>query len=194
MAFIVPLATAAASAIGSAVTGIGSALGFAGTAATTAAPVAAAASSGFSLWSALGAVGSAVSAFGQYQAGQAQAEAYRMASTNAIIQGNQQALEYQRQGIQVMRRLAETEATIRARGAAAGIDPFSGSAGQLADLSFGRAAEEYSFARDNASMAVLSGTANAAGYRSAAASASAAGLTNAIGTGLLGASRLRAIG
>jgi hypothetical protein len=188
MAFLIPIFTSIGGALGigeaAAVTGAAAA-GSAASAAGAAATIAPAAAGGFSIWNGLGLLSSAVSAIGSISSANAQADAMRLQATNQIIQGNAQSMEYQRQGLSVMRRVQETEATIRARGAAGGIDPFSGSAGVLGDLSFSRGADEYNWARENASMAVLGGQSNAAAYRSAASSMETAGMFNA-GTSLVG--------
>jgi len=187
MAFIVPMVTAIGSAVGSA----GAA---AGTALASGATAAGAAVGGMSLWQGLGLLGSAVSAIGSINQASAQADAYRLQATNAIIQGNQQSMEYQRQGIQVMRKVAETEATVRARGAAGGIDPFSGSAGQIADFAMTRGIDEYNWARENAQMAIFSGKANSAAMMTAASNAETAGYYNAGGTLLMGFGQLAKTG
>jgi hypothetical protein len=199
---MIPIIMAVGAGIGGVGTAIGGALGIGGAAAAGAATAgaatagglataagalapAAAATGGFSIWQGLGLLSSAVSAIGSVSAGNAQADAMRLQATNQIIQGNAQSMEYQRQGLSVMRRVQETEATIRARGAAGGIDPFSGSAGVLGDLAFSRGADEYNWARDNASSAVMAGQSNASAYRSSASSMETAGYMNA-GTSLLG--------
>ena len=157
----------------------GTALASAGTAVGTAV-------SGMTLFQGLGLLGSAVSAVGAISSGLAQSEAYKLQSTNAIIQGNAQSMEYQRQGIQVMRKVAETEATVRARGAAGGIDPFSGSAGQIADFAMTRGLDEYEWARENAQNAIFAGKANAAAMMTAASNAETSGYFNAGGGLLMG--------
>jgi hypothetical protein len=189
MGFLVPIFASIGGALGigeaAAVTGAAAAGSAASAAGATAALAPAVASGGFSIWNGLGLLSSAVSAIGSISSANAQADAMRLQATNQIIQGNAQSMEYQRQGLSVMRRVQETEATIRARGAAGGIDPFSGSAGVLGDLSFSRGADEYNWARDNAASAVMAGQSNAAAYRSSASSMETAGLFNA-GTSLVG--------
>lgn len=185
MAFIVPLVTAAAGAIGSAGAAAATAVGTAATAAT--------AGSLFS-WGGLGLLGSVVSGVGSIVQGMQQADAYRMAATGAIIEGNQRAMEYQRQGIQVMRKTAETEATVRARAGAGGVDPFSGSAGMIGDQAFTRGGDEYGWARENAAATILSAQSNAAGYRSAARSSQTMGIINGLGSIALGAGRFGSAG
>lgn len=196
MGFLVPIFTSIGGAlgIGEAAAGAAAAGSAASAAGATAAVAAPAAAGGFSIWNGLGLLSSAVSAIGSINQANAQAEAMRLQATNQIIAGNAQSLEYQRQGLSVMRRVAETEATIRARGAAGGIDPFSGSAGTLGDLAFARGADEYNWARDNASMAVLGGQSNAASYRSAASSMETAGLFNAGTSLLMGVGKFGSVG
>lgn len=141
----------------------------------------------------LGLVGTVVSAVGTLAASSAQASSYKLAATQAMIEGQSRALEYRRQGNQVLRKVLETNASINARGAAGGIDPFSGSAGALSAYAFEQGEEEFTLATQNAEMAILGGQANAASYRSAAASARTMGLINAAGTvigGLAQASRI----
>ncbi len=189
MAFIVP-----------AIAAVGSAIGIGGTAAATTGAAAGILGTGITLsqvMTGIGLLGSAVSAVGQYSQGQAMAAANKLQATNAIIEGNRQAMEYQRQGIQVLSRTAETDAMIKARAGAGGIDPFSGSAGALSDYAFLKGADEYTFASENATSAILAGQANAASYRAAASSASRSGLFNAIatvGSAALTASRLDVFG
>jgi hypothetical protein len=204
MAFIVPLVAAAGSAIASAGAAIGGLLG-AGTAATaatgaataaaTAAPAAAGIfGTGLTGWQALSLGGSLFSGVAQYGAAQQQAAAYELQATNALIQGNQQAQEYQKQGIAVLNRTIETNALINARGGAGGIDPFSGSAATLSDYAMSKGVDEFNWARSNSEMAILSGQANQAAYLSAASGARSMGMFNLIGSGLLGATRLKALG
>lgn len=169
-------------------------LAAAGTAMASAGTAVGAAVSGMTLFQGLGLLGSAVSAVGAISSASAQSDAYKLQATNAIIQGNAQSMEYQRQGIQVMRKVAETEATVRARGAAGGIDPFSGSAGQIADLAMTRGLDEYEWARENAQNAIFSGKANSAAMMSAASSAETAGYFNAGSSLLMGFGQLAKTG
>lgn len=204
MAFIVPLVAAAGTAIASAGTAIGGLLG-AGTAATAATGAATAAASaapaaagilgtGLSGWQMLSLGGSLFSGIAQYSSAQQQAAAYQLQATNAVIQGNQQAMEYQKQGIAVLNRTIETNALIRARGGAGGIDPFSGSASTLSDYAMSKGVDEFNWARTNTDMAILSGRANQAAYLTAADNASSMGMFNLLGSGLMGVTRLKALG
>jgi len=159
-------------AIGPAIAGVASTVG--------------AAATGIGLTSStLGLLSSVVSGVGALATGMAQAKAMEIQSTNALIQGNQQAMNYQRQAIQVMNRTMETEAAINARGAAGGIDPFSGSAGALSEYALNKGLDEYNWAQQNVEMARLGGAANAAAYRDAASSYMMQGVFG-LSAGLLG--------
>lgn len=153
-----------------------------------------AAAGGLSLSGILGLVGTAVSAIGSIAAGQAQAQAYKMQAMSSLIEGNQRALEFRRQGNQVLNKILETQASVAARGAAGGIDPFSGSAGALSEYALAKGTDEFIFAQENAQMAILSGQANAAGYQSAASSARTMGLLNAVGSVAGGIAKAASIG
>lgn len=197
MAFIVPLVAAAGTAIGSAGAAIGTAIGSAGSAIggllSSGATAGGILGTGLNAWQALSLGGSIFSGVAQYGAAQAQSAAYQLQATNALIQGNQQAQEYQRQGIAVLNRTIETKSLIAARGGAGGIDPFSGSAQTLSDYAMSKGVDEYNWARSNTEMAIMSGQANQASYMAAADSASRMGMFNLIGSGLMGGARLKAL-
>lgn len=197
--FIVPLITAIGSAAGS-LFGIGEAAavaggtaGLAGGATTAATGILGTGITWSGLSTGLGLIGSGVSALASYNQGQQQADAYRLQATNALIEGNQRSMEYQRQGLQVMGRMIETNATINSRAAAGGIDPFSGSAGDLSTYAFAKGADEYSWAKENATSAILQGESTAAAYRTAASNAASSGTMNAVGSLMMGAARFGSI-
>jgi hypothetical protein len=133
----------------------------------------------------IGLLSSVASTIGGFAASSAQAQAMETQSTNALIQGNQQAMNYQRQAIQVMNRTLETTALINARGAAGGIDPFSGSAGALSEYALNKGLDEYAWAQENVQMARLGAQANQAAYKDAASSYRTQGAF-ALAGGLLG--------
>lgn len=58
------------------------------------------------------------------------------------VQARSEALKYKQQGVEVMKNIARTQATINARAGAGGIDPFSGSAGDLSILAMTDGANE----------------------------------------------------
>lgn len=202
------MVAAVGTAIGSAVGAVGSAIGGLLGAGTTAGAIGGAApvvtgaanaaggilGTGLSGWQALSLGGTLLSGVTQMMASNQQAAAYQMQATNALIQGQQQALEYKRQGISVLNRTIETSALINARGGAGGIDPYSGSAQTLTDYAMSKGVDEFLWARDNARMSILSGQGNYAAYMSAADSASSMGLVNLLGTSLTGITKLKALG
>ena len=195
MAFIVPIIGAIGSAVGGLLGGGAAAVGTGAAVAETAAVASTAGvlGTGLSGWQMLSLGSTLFSGVAQYSAAQQQAAAYELQATSALIQGNQQAMEYQRQGIAVLNRTIETNALIAARAGAGGIDPFSGSPGTLSDYAMAKGVDEYNWARTNTDMAILSGRANQAAYLSAADNASSMGMFNLIGSGLMGATRLRAL-
>jgi hypothetical protein len=203
--FMIPLVASGIGAIGSAVGSVGSAIGSAagaiGGLAGTAAPVVSSATTtagilgtGLSGWQALALGGSIFSGIASYSSAQQQAAAYQLQATNAVIQGNQQAMEYQKQGIAVLNRTIETNALIRARGSAGGIDPFSGSAEALSTYAMSKGGDEFNWAQSNSDMSILSGRANQASLLTAADNARSMGMFNLIGSGLMGVTRLKALG
>lgn len=208
MAFVVPVFAAIGSAIGSVGSAIGGALGIGGAAATTAGAAGSAAglfgtsltigqalSAAATIGSAgLGLVGTAMAAKAQISSGENQSMAYQLAATNALIEGNQRAIEYKRQGNQVLSRTIETDALIKARAGAGGIDPFSGSAGALSEYAFMKGVDEYNLAAENAQFSILQGQSSEASYNMAAASALKSGQQSAVATGILGASKFLASG
>ena len=160
------------------------------------------------LSTALGLVGTVISAVGSIAAGSAQAaaanqqaQAYTIQARQSLIEGTARSLEYKRQGVQVMEKVLQTQGTIRARAAAGGIDPFSGSAGALTDYAMEKGQDEIILATEGAEMAILAGQANSAGYlaaaagaRDAARSARTMGLINAAGTVVGGLAKAFSIG
>lgn len=209
--FLVPIVAGIGTAIGSAVGAVGTAIGGllgAGTAAGaaggivgSAAPVVGGAANaagilgtGLSGWQALSLGGTLLSGVTQMMASSQQAAAYQMQATNSLIAGQQQALEYKRQGIAVLNRTIETSALVNARAGAGGIDPFSGSPSTLTDYAMNKGVDEYMWTRDNAKMSILSGQGNYAAYMAAADSASTMGMVNLLGSGLTGITKLKALG
>ena len=76
------------------------------------------------------AIGSAVvGAFGDYKAGKAQQEMYRSQAAWSAIQGETDALNYEQQGVNALKKTLRTVSTITARAAAGNINPWAGSTG-----------------------------------------------------------------
>jgi len=134
---------------------------------------------------ALGPIGialSVVSAFGQIQAGRAQAKGLAAQATMEQMRAKQEALKYRQQGVDVLRNIVQTNATINARAAAGGIDPFSGSANALQIYALSRGANEYLTAEDNETITLRAGELQASQLRRQASAANRAGFFNAAAT------------
>ncbi len=125
---------------------------------------------------------SAVSAIGQIQAGRAQAKGLAAQATMERMRAKQEALKYRQQGVDVLRNIVQTNATINARAAAGGIDPFSGSAKALQIFALAQGSREYATAQDNAIMTIRGGELQAQQYQQQAKSAVRAGFFNAAAT------------
>lgn len=113
-----------------------------------------------------------------YQSGQ-QAEAYRLQSTQAALKGRREALQYESRALDTLRQNAALNASLRARAAAGGINPFSGSPLSLAQANDIAAYEEARIDRENAEMALYGGLAQSQALQAAAATAETYGYLNA---------------
>ena len=120
---------------------------------------------------------------------QQEAEALRLQSSQAALQGRQNALNYNRQGLQIYERQRRLAATARARAVAGGVDPFSGSALTVQQVDAIYAGKEAAIARENAEMVVSGGLAQSQSLRSAAAATEAYGMVAGAARGLMGLAR-----
>jgi hypothetical protein len=128
----------------------------------------------------------AVAAYGAYQTGQMQAQSMRLQASQAELQGRQNALNYSRQGLQVLRRQEQLAAAVRARAASGGVDPFTGSPLSIQQIDMMRAQEEAEIARENAQMAIYGGLAQSQSLQSAASTAEFMGTVGAVSRGISG--------
>ena len=126
--------------------------------------------------------GSAISAYGQMQAGRAAAKGFGQQAAMAELQGRAEALKYRQQGVATMDRVLRTRATINARAGAGAIDPFSGSALGLQNFALAEGAQEIAVSKDNEIIAREGGTINAALLRQQGKQAYRGGLFAAVGT------------
>jgi hypothetical protein len=131
---------------------------------------------------ALLAAATGLKAYGQYEQGKMQAMSFRLQATQAELQGRQNALNYSRQGLQVLRRQEQLAATLRARASSGGIDPFTGSPLSIQQVDMMRAQEEAEIARENAQSAIYGGLAQSQSLQAAAGAARAAGNLAALTT------------
>ena len=159
-------------------------------AATTAGAAAATGAAGASsLFTAanFGLLSSAISVGSSLYQGKQQAVAYRMQAMQASLKGRQEALNYNRRAFDTLERNRRLNASLNARAAAGGIDPFSGSPLTLADANNIAAYEEATIDRDNAEMAIYGGLAQSQSLQAAAATSQTFGYLTAAAKGVSGA-------
>lgn len=114
------------------------------------------------------------------QSGRAQAQAMRLQARQSELQGRQNALAYNRQAIQVFERQQRLAGTIRARAAAAGVDPLTGSPMTLDQVNAMTAGREMEIARENAEMSIYGGLAQSQSLRAAAGFTESQAITSAL--------------
>lgn len=138
----------------------------------------------------LAAVGTGLSVVSSIASARQQSTAMKLQAKQAELQGRQNALNYSRQANMVFQRQQMLAATARARSAAAGVDPFTGSPLTVQQVDAMRAGEEMAIARENAQMSIYGGLAQSQSLRSAASATQTIGLMQAVGAGAMGASRI----
>jgi hypothetical protein len=126
-------------------------------------------------------------AHSQVEQGKMQAMSYRLQASQAELQGRQNALNYSRQGLQVLRRQEQLAASVRARAASGGVDVFTGSALTIQQVDMMRAQEEAEIARENAQAAIYGGLAQSQSLQAAAGAARYMGNLGALTTLVSGA-------
>ena len=88
----------------------------------------------------------------QKQASQLQAQRFAIQAEQAKLQGRQNALNYNNQANQIFERQQQLAATVRARAAAAGVNPLTGSPLSVQEADAIRAGREFQIAKENAEM------------------------------------------
>jgi len=127
-------------------------------------------------------VSAGVSALSSIQSSRMQATSMRLQSQQAALQGRQNALNYNRQANQVFERQQMMAATARARAAAGGVDPLTGSPLSLQQVDAMKAGAEMQIAKENAQMSVYGGLAQSQSLQAAASVTESIGLLQAVGT------------
>jgi hypothetical protein len=122
---------------------------------------------------------SAASSMSQMMSARSQAKGLAAQATMARLQGKQEALKYREQGVQVLENILQTQATINARAAAGGVDPFSGSAKALSEYALSRGALESYTIMDNQVIAERGGEMQAQQYMQQARGVMRAGMIGA---------------
>lgn len=123
-----------------------------------------------------------LSAVSLVSASQQRAAQMRLEAQQAELQGRQNALNYNRQANQILERQQQLAAAARARAAAGGIDPFSGSPMTIQEVDAIKAAREIGISADNATLSVYGGLAQSQSLQAAAGYAQTSGLISAATT------------
>lgn len=93
--------------------------------------------------------GAGISAYGQVQAGKAQARGLAQQAAMERVRARGEALKYTQQGVNALRNAVATNASLVARAGAGSIDPMRGSAGKLQTFSVADAVQDYYLASEN---------------------------------------------
>ena len=126
-------------------------------------------------------------AHSQVEQGKMQAMSYRLQASQAELQGRQNALVYNRQALQVLQRQEGLAATVRARAASGGIDPFTGSPLSIQQVDMMKAQNEAQIAQENAQSAIYGSLAQSQSLQAAAGAARYMGNLGALTTLVSGA-------
>jgi hypothetical protein len=95
---------------------------------------------------------SAVSAFGQLQAGKIQQRAYEIQARQARLRSDAEMVQEKQRGNEVLRGIGRTLATINARAAAGSIDPYSGTPEALRVFATSEGMEDFRISQENAQL------------------------------------------
>jgi hypothetical protein len=118
-------------------------------------------------WAVAAAVASGLQAVSSIQQGKFQQAQYNIKAKQAELQGRQNALNYSRQALGVLENQRRMAGTLVARGAAGGIDPFSGSPMTIDQWNAFQAGKEYNLGLENADMAIAGGLAQSQSLQAA---------------------------
>ena len=110
-------------------------------------------------------------AHSQIEQGKMQEMSFRLQASQAELQGRQNALVYNRQALQVLQRQEGLAATVRARAASGGIDPFTGSPLTIQQVDMMKAQGEAQIAQENAQNAIYGGLAQSQSLQAAGSAA-----------------------
>jgi len=138
----------------------------------------------------LQAIGSIVSVVSSISSAQAQSQQMRIQASQAELEGRQNALNYNKQAYAVLQRQQLLASTARARAAAGGVDPLTGSPMTIQQVDAMRAGEEFQIGKENAQMAIYGGQAQSQSLREAASATMTTGLLGAAASGLVGLSQV----
>jgi hypothetical protein len=126
-------------------------------------------------------------AHSQIEQGKMQEMSFRLQASQAELQGRQNALVYNRQALQVLQRQEGLAATVRARAASGGVDPFTGSPLTIQQVDMMKAQGEAQIAQENAQAAIYGSLAQSQSLQAAGAAARHMGNLGALTTLVSGA-------
>ena len=106
-------------------------------------------------------------AYSSIQQGKYQKTMYNLQAQQAELKGRQDALKYSNQALQALEQQRRLSSAIVAKGAAGGIDPFSGSPMTVDRWNAFKAGEEYNLGMENADMAIAGGLAQSQSLQAA---------------------------
>ena len=124
----------------------------------------------------------AISTAATIQSGREQAKALETQAEFQSMQSEQEALRYRQEALDVMRDLEATNASVRARAAAGGIVPFSGSALAMQRFNERDAVRDTYILRENEIITLAGGTAQSAQYKAQSSYAQLGAYATAAGT------------
>jgi hypothetical protein len=116
-------------------------------------------------WATLAIAG--LQAVSSIQQGKYQQSMYNLQAQQAELKGRQDALKYSTQALQALEQQRRLSSAIVAKGAAGGIDPFSGSPMTVDRWNAFKAGEEYNLGMENADMAIAGGLAQSQSLQAA---------------------------
>lgn len=127
-------------------------------------------------------IAAAASAASALASAQQQSVSMGLQAQQSELQGRQGALNYNKQAIAVLDRQNQLNAMIRARAAAGGINPDTGSAMTLQEANALKAGQEFELAKSNAELSLYGGLAQSQSLQAGADAAETFGLLNAAST------------
>ena len=130
-------------------------------------------------------------AYSQIEQGKMQQMSFRLQASQAELQGRQNALNYNRQALQVLQRQEGLAATVRARAASGGIDPFTGSPLTIQQVDMMKAQGEAQIAQENAQSAIYGSLAQSQSLQAAGSAARYMANLSALTTVVSGAAMMK---
>lgn len=110
----------------------------------------------------------AASFYSSVSASEQQASAMRLQAQQAELQGRQNALNYNKQAVAILERQNQLQGAIRARAAAGGVNPDTGSPLTMQEINAMKAGEEIGLAKSNAELSIYGGLAQSQSLKEAA--------------------------